>query len=338
MNGSNKIEFDEDVDFEEDKKRNNLENILNSYKMSNNEIEDNDSEDSYELRLDKEIEANCEFKEYVDKLEVDEKDNDELVKMDKKAIIDFKNSQIRKYKQYIGSLEKEKQDLIENFKETTNVLLDKIKELEEKNFGERPQTAMIMDGIKQNKRNHNNKNNNYGKTDKENGNINKYSDLNTYDINNVNKLNKRNLEEEFFGKNDLKEDEKKEERCVKCKKFFPKNDFANHSLICLRKPMIVCRMCDESLEENEKESHIKFYRSISTIKKSIDDNNTDDFNKCLIHNFEWDKKIIDEDKGYYLAHYISEKGSVKLFSLCVNKQVNFDQITLKEKDSSLVRF
>lgn len=350
MNEKNKLDLDDELEIDDDKRKNNLENILNSYKMTNNEIDDEDSQDSYELRLDKEIEANCEFKEYVDKLEVDEKDDEELIKMDKKSILDFKNSQIKKYKQYIGSLEKEKNDLIENFKETTNVLLEKIKELEEKNYGERPQTAMIMDGIKNNSNKRNQNNHNINNINSKNnlggnpGNFPRYSNLNTNEINNVtiskSIKNSKNLEEEFFGKSEENksndETNQKEERCVKCKKYFPKQEFAKHSLICLRKPMILCKICNESLEENEKESHINYYRSIETIIKAIDDNNTDIFIKCINHNFEHEKKILDEEKGYYLVHYVSEKGSFKIFSLCIEKHINFDQVTTKEKNTSLV--
>jgi hypothetical protein len=72
--------------------------------------------------------------------------------MEKQEIIDFKNYQIQKLKAYIASLEKEKEDLIENYRNTTNTLLDRIKDLESKSYGERPETAYILNNINNGKK------------------------------------------------------------------------------------------------------------------------------------------------------------------------------------------
>ena len=68
-----------------------------------------------------------------------------VIKLEKQEIIDFKNYQIQKLKAYINSLETEKEDLIENYRNTTNNLLDRIKDLETKSTGKRPETAFIVD-------------------------------------------------------------------------------------------------------------------------------------------------------------------------------------------------
>ena len=44
----------------------------------------------------------------------------------------------------VDQLEKEKEDIIDNFQISTNVLLEKIKDLEAAAQGSRPQTAMIL--------------------------------------------------------------------------------------------------------------------------------------------------------------------------------------------------
>ena len=48
----------------------------------------------------------------------------------KEEIVKYKNEQIDKLKAYISSLEQEKDDLIDNFKDTTSLLLEKIKDFE----------------------------------------------------------------------------------------------------------------------------------------------------------------------------------------------------------------
>lgn len=74
----------------------------------------------------------------------DEPTDDELLRMTKLEIINFKNAQMEKLKSEIDFLMREKDDYIDNFKETTNLLLERIKELEFNQSGERPETAKIL--------------------------------------------------------------------------------------------------------------------------------------------------------------------------------------------------
>ncbi len=47
----------------------------------------------------------------------------------------------------MAALEKEKEDMAENFQSGSNVLLERIKELESSTLGARPQTANILERI-----------------------------------------------------------------------------------------------------------------------------------------------------------------------------------------------
>ena len=86
----------------------------------------------FENHLVKDIESSCNFNVYIDKLELnDEYTDEELIsKKTKEEIVKYKNEQIDKLKAYISSLEQEKEDLIDNFKDTTSLLLEKIKDFE----------------------------------------------------------------------------------------------------------------------------------------------------------------------------------------------------------------
>lgn len=107
--------------------------------------EDENFNDDYEKVLETDIQKNCDLNVYVNKLVIEEKKDEDLIKLEKQEIIDFKNYQIQKLKAYINSLETEKEDLIENYRNTTNNLLDRIKDLETKSTGKRPETAFIVD-------------------------------------------------------------------------------------------------------------------------------------------------------------------------------------------------
>jgi len=350
-------ENDNDVDYDT---KINLENFMTKYDEIN---EDDFSQDSYEKRLDKEIEDNCDFKEYVDKLEVEEKDDNEILKLEKEQIIEFKNNQIKQYKNYIASLEREKQDQIENFKETTNVLLDKIKELEEKTYGERPQTAMIMENIKKTSTNKKGgSNSNYPNSfqpkilnddyEKRMYGNNPHSKTNLKEVEKLINSGSKDKEmeeinDEFFevvGRNKTKSEivkntnsEKIEERCIKCKKYFPKDEFSKHSLECLRKPVILCKICQESIDESEKENHIMYFRNPTTIKKAVDEKNIKLYENCLNHGFEVEKHVLETDKGYYLIHYICENSHHKYLNLYLKKKFNANLKTTITKESAMVR-
>ncbi len=188
--------------------------------------EDADNDDEYEKALEKDIEANCELSVYVNSLEIEEKSDFELLKMEKEDIIDFKNYQIQKLKAYVFSLEKEKEDLIENFKTTTNVLLEKIKENEYNNTGMRPETPFITKKLKTNQNSQN-----------------KIEEQKVYTNSNI-----------IPFKSDSKQ------RCPNCTKEFPSEAFLQHSLDCLRN-RIRCKKCNEMIEEKFKKEHILEYRS-----------------------------------------------------------------------------
>lgn len=222
--------------------------------------EDNEAEDEFEKTLEKEIEKNCEFNVYVDKLEIEEKSEDQLQNLEKHEIINFKNYQIQKLKAYIYSLEKEKEDLIENFKNTTNVLLEKIKELEFDQTGIRPQTPFIANKLNKKfntymeERGIQNKNNS-------NNNLNKnleYSKIKKTQSSKFEETKLENVNDQIDPNNP---NTSKKQRCVNCQKEFSQEIFLQHSLECLRNK-IKCKKCNELIDEKNKKDHLVEWRSL----------------------------------------------------------------------------
>jgi hypothetical protein len=210
--------------------------LKDEFKISYNYEEDL-IDDEYEKELERDIEQNCDqIHVYIDKLELEEKSDTELLKLDKYQIIDFKNYQLTKLKAFILSLEKEKEDLIENFKTTTNILLEKIKDLEDKNFGKRPDTARILDGV--------------GKKDL---------------ITKGTKKKEINIMNFETGESEDITESKGTERCPNCKKFYPEGEaFIRHSLECLRNK-VHCKLCDDMILVCDKKNHLLEWRSNEVI-------------------------------------------------------------------------
>jgi hypothetical protein len=215
--------------------------------------EEIENDDEYEKTLEKDIETNCELTVYVNKLELVEKSDFDLMNMEKQDIIDFKNYQIQKLKAYIFSLEKEKEDLIDNFKNTTNVLIEKIKEQEYRDSGIRPETPFIAKKLKTGHLA--NSNNSRPNPNNTNMNSNKQQ---------------MNTNRNFFGD---EEDSKfggevnpktGKQRCPHCTKEFPQEFFLQHSLDCLRNK-IRCKKCNELIDEKFKKEHLLEWRSKEVI-------------------------------------------------------------------------
>lgn len=220
----------------------------------NDELKDEfkyDNEDSlddeYEKILDKDIETNCGLNVYIDQLDdIEEISKERLLNMEKHEIVDYKDFQIKKLKAYIVSLEREKEDVIENFKNTTNILLEKIKQKEYEDYGVRPETAKIVENFKdQNIRSYNNYNDFKKKSNESNDIIKERNVINVmkFDENIEFKINKNLFE-----------------RCANCKKEIPKENSIAHSLNCFRN-FITCKVCKELISVKVKKEHLIEWRT-----------------------------------------------------------------------------
>ena len=282
-------------------KNNSLENDF-KYSLPIDETQDDD----YEKLLEKDIESSCNFTKYIDKLELnDDLTDEELIKSKtKEEICEYKNNQILSLKAYITSLEQEKDDLIDNFKETTSQLLERLKDLESKNLEnnfynnndnnsvdpfsishQRPETPMIAKNLRKN--NNNNINSN------------------------------------------------KKQRCPNCQKEFLESEFVAHSLQCLRHTFH-CKKCGELVDEKFKKEHLQKFREPNKIILYIKEGKLNDFFMCIAHGFKIND-ILDNDKGDCSIHLICKNNRNDFLKKNLNdKNINIDlNIQNKEKDTPL---
>jgi hypothetical protein len=276
----------------------NSKNQLNSdfnYPAPTND-EDNPGDIEYEKILEKEIESNCTFNKYIDKLELrnDFTDEELISQKTKEEIIAYKNEQLTKLKAFIASLEQEKEDLINSFKNTTNALLDKIKDLELKLnnnnslplYIERPKTAMIVKDLQENENN------------------------------------------EYIDKN-------KKQRCPNCQKEILQSEFIAHSLTCLRHSF-KCKKCGELINDASLKEHINNWLKPERIFKSIKENNIEEFKLILEHGLKDDCIVDEKEGDYIyhvISRYNKYKYLNELNKR--NIQFNID-ILNKNKETPLI--
>ena len=258
-------------------------------------IENNEDEDDFAKQLEKDLENESNI--YTNKNEFNpEKSDEELMNMSKEEIITYKNIQISQLKSYINSLEKEKEALINNFKITTDSLIEKIKQIEFNNKGIRPQTACIIKDINNNQKR--NSKNNYNKKDLIN-----------------------NDEEEINSISD------ETQKCPNCTKEFPISEYIEHSLQCLRK-IYRCQKCNKMMPVNEKETHLNNYQNKYKMIMALKSDDEDYFKDAIKHGFKVNTNILEENYGNNLLSLIAINNKLKFFKLLYIYSDETDKINI----------
>ena len=264
--------------------------------MKNINFIENEEEDDFAKKLEEDLEKESNI--YINNFEFKyEKSDEELMKLSKEEIITYKNIQISQLKSYINSLEKEKEDLINNFKITTDTLIEKIKQIEFNCQGIRPQTAHIIKDINVNKKRNSklkNKKDLFEDENEEENNI----ELNKNIINIDNSTNPTN---EY-------------QRCPNCTKEFPISEYIEHSLQCLRK-IFRCQKCNKMMPISEKETHLNNYQNKSKLINAIKSNDEEYFKEAIRHGFKVNTNILEENSGNNLLSIIAINNKLNFFRL-----------------------
>jgi hypothetical protein len=299
---------------------NNISSLENDFSYPIPQTENPD--DDYEKLLEKDIESSCNFSVYINKLELNEDLTDEeLLSKSKEEIIKYKNDNILKLKAYIASLEQEKEDLIDNFKETTSLLLEKLKDYETN-------------------KNNNNNNNNINNNNNNNINNNNNNIINEDSKNNI--INNKIFERPGTATvtKDLKKksssQNKKYQRCPNCQKEILENEFVQHSLQCLRHT-VHCKKCGELVDESLFKSHLNKYRDPNQILLSIKNNNFDYINMSIEHGFKINE-IIEKNSGNSILHLICKENRNKILKNLLDKKIKDINLNIlnNQKETPLI--
>lgn len=271
--------------------------------MENKNIIENEEEDEFAKQLEADLEQSSNI--YVNKLELtNDKSDDDLLLMTKEEIITYKNIQISQLKSYINSLEKEKEDLISNFKTTTDALIEKIKQIEYNSIGIRPQTSYIVKEMNQN-------------------------------FENTQKNSKIQPKNDEYSENDniVINFENKVQRCPNCTKEFEMSEFIEHSLQCLRK-IYRCNKCNKTMNLNEKETHYNNYQNKSKMINAIQTNDESYFKEAIKHGFNINNNVLEENSGNHLIEILAINNKINLFKLLFNCCDDYEKINVNIRNKS----
>ena len=315
--------------------------LSKDFKIEMPSTEDDSPNDlEYEKHLVKDIEASCNLNVYVDKLDIkDEYTDEELISQKtKEEIVKYKNEQIDKLKAYISSLEQEKDDLIDNFKDTTSLLLEKIKDFESDPYyqknkinKEENNNKIIESPNKDNNIDNNIDNNKDNNIDDKNKTNDYYKGL-PKDFNKIERPQTAVIAEQL---NNPKINSYKLQRCANCQKEIPESEFVAHSLICLRHTFR-CKKCGELINEKDKKKHLEKYRNPEKIYNSIKNGDFEEFKMILEHGLKSDI-IIEPKEEDHIYHSICRYNRINFLKEIINKKFPLEINALnKNKETPLI--
>jgi len=197
-------------------------------------------------------------------------------------LIQKKDKRIEELKMQLGALEDENTKIIDNFQASTEVLLNRIKELEEVSLGARPQTANILNRIRK-------------------------SYINIIENGKFDHI-----------KEEPQEDVKELERCANCGEMIIASKMAFHTVTCYRKT-VRCKVCGESIQRSIKSQHLNLWRSIQKITNAIEKDDEEELTMILDHGVKVDYK---NEEGKSLLHLCAEYNSKSCLYFLISRGAN----------------
>jgi ankyrin repeat protein len=112
--------------------------------------------------------------------------------------------------------------------------------------------------------------------------------------------------------------------CNNCNKKILEDNYFEHSLLCLRK-IFKCSVCENIMPFEEKNNHFLYFYNKKNIINWINTKNTKFFNLVLLHNFDVNNEIIDEEKKNYLIHFLVNNNAINLLEILLSyKNINLE--------------
>mmetsp|Transcript_12662 Transcript_12662/g.11217 ORF Transcript_12662/g.11217 Transcript_12662/m.11217 type:complete len:200 (+) Transcript_12662:158-757(+) len=199
-------------------------------------------------------------------------------------MLDEKDAEIEKLKIELEHEKQESDVMIESFRISSDMLLERLKDLESANFGgDRPQTAQVLGRIDQEK-------------------MHRPSIMD--DMGPPQILNLENGDPEL----ELEKEEEMEE-CSNCKEMVITKEIAKHTLQCIRST-VKCKICHETIQKDRKKEHLIDWRRPGKMIKAIEEDNDGDMLNMFNHGAKAEV-FLDKSKKQKPLHLIAKHGSVR---------------------------
>lgn len=207
------------------------------------------------------------------------------------VIIAQKESEIERLKSEIENLNQENEVMVESFRISTDMLLERLKDLESVNFaGERPQTAQVLSRI-------------HGNYSEE---LNRPAIMNDFRTQDV--LNLENGDDEGLSEENV---------CTNCRELVHPREFAKHTIQWIRNST-KWKICQETIPKDHKKQHLLEWRKADRMIKAIQNDDDDTMLKMFNHGAKAET-LLDKKKKQKPLHFIAMNGSVRWLLILMGK-------------------
>jgi hypothetical protein len=187
--------------------------------------------------------------------------------------------------------------MVESFRISTDLLLERLKDLESVNFdGDRPQTAQVLGRI-------------YGSREAP---LRRPTCMSDYEAPQV--LNLENGEGED---NEPEEEFSEENVWPNCREMIPPKEYATHTIQWIRNST-KCKIWHETISKDNKKQHLLDWRKPEKMVKAIEEDDDDSMLTMFNHGSKAESYLDKKNKKKPL-HYIAKHGSVRCLLILMGK-------------------
>lgn len=193
-------------------------------------------------------------------------------------------SEVKRLRSKVQSLQREKDDMVDNFRSTTQILLNRIKELEADDAHDaRPQTAAVIDRI----------------------------EARPHAPNSRGRPEVMNLEESHGGLSS----------CGNCGRDIPSNNLVSHSVFCYRNNYR-CPACDDVIAAKDKESHMEHWTDAARLLDAVWRHDSAMIQTMAAHGVDF--AAVHPETQDTVLHASAGLGNVELISFFMGYGVEVD--------------
>ncbi|CAL1134840.1 unnamed protein product [Cladocopium goreaui] len=198
-------------------------------------------------------------------------------------------SEVKRLRSKVQSLQREKDDMVDNFRSTTQILLNRIKELEAGDAPSRPQTAAVIDRIEARP--------------------------------------PRPASRGVLARPEvmsLEDSSKGDSACGNCGRDIPSNNLVSHSVFCYRNNYR-CPACGDVIAVRDKESHMDQWTDAARLMDAIWRSDSDMIQSMAAHGMDFTTAVHPETQDTVL-HASAGLGDVELISFFMGYGVEVDPV------------
>lgn len=236
-------------------------------------------------------------------------------------------SEVKWLRRKVETMEKEKDEMIDNFRVTTQVLLDRIKDLEMQvsDANSRPQTAAILEKIEPTKSGTARPPRMPGVPGLSASSRDHHPEILRIDEGDEHMVSPRDEEAPMEGHDSEEGSPSGDSQiCGNCGILVPAGNLVTHSIHCYRNTFR-CTHCDEILSCKDREEHMKYWTDPERLFAAADKSDAETLQMMEKHGADL-AEVRDTETGNTVLHIAARKGNIDMISFSMGRGVDINPV------------